>query len=486
VTALDERWRELVGAAVLGTQRRPPPPPSAADPLLLPAEPAEASLLARAAVLAVARRAAWRPTPGQNGSPPRAPGDDWPVAGPRMRRLLALLLGGRRDLLAEALQLLVDARRRVPPEQLPAVLDAGASDADLRPLVRAGGGNRGGWLAVQHEPWLYAARFADEEGIWRTGTRLERTALLTGLRERDPGRARALLEATFTSEPPTERAVFLRLLGEGLSEADEPLLERALDDRRREVRDVAASLLSRLPGSRLVERTAARLEPLLHRRRTGLEVTLPPRFDEAMARDGVAQRPPAGVGERAFWLVQQLGVVPPSHWSARLDGEPPDLLVAAARSEHGALVIRGLTDAAVRHRDAAWLETFLQLPDPPVERLIPALPTGARSPAVAELLARDAVQAAVRTRALIACPAPWDEHLGRAALAWLATRAQDQRPPDSLTRHAVLALAERLPPVVAPDLPALPSAAAWRQLDDLTSATLRLRGELRAAAADDD
>ncbi len=403
-----------------------------------------------------------------------------------MRRLLALLLAGRRDLLAEALELLAGARRRLPPEQLPAILDAGASDADLRPLVRACAGNRGGWLAAQHDPWLYAARFADEQAAWRTGTRLERTALLTGLRERDPARARELLAATFADEPPTERAVFLRLLGDGLSDGDEPLLEGALDDRRREVRDVAASLLSRLPASRLVARTAERLEPLLHRRRTGLEVTLPPRFDEAMARDGVAQRPPAGLGERGFWLVQQLGVVPPGHWTGRLDAEPAELLVAAARSEHAALVVRGLTDAAVRHQDAAWLETLLALPDPPVERLVPALPVGARGRVVAGVVSGDAVANAVRTRALVACPAPWDEDVGRAALAWLAAQAAAQHVPDSLTRHAVLALAERLPPELADELPALPSAAAWRQLDDLTSATLRLRGELHAAAADDD
>src|SRR5262249_57603392 len=65
VSGLDERWRELVGAAVLGTQRRPPPAPSEADPLEVQPEPAEASLLARAAVLAVARRAAGRPAPGE-------------------------------------------------------------------------------------------------------------------------------------------------------------------------------------------------------------------------------------------------------------------------------------------------------------------------------------------------------------------------------------------------------------------------------------
>ena len=93
----------------------------------------------------------------------------------------------------------------------------------------------------------------------------------------------------------------------------------------------------------------------------------------------------------------------------------------------------------------------------------------------------------MRSRALVACPAPWDERrVGRAALAWLAAQAAAQHVPDSLTRHAVLALAERLPPELADELPALPSAAAWRQLDDLTSATLRLRGELHAAAADDD
>ena len=46
------------------------------------------------------------------------------------------------------------------------------------------------------------------------------------------------------------RADAVRALGPGLSAADEPLLERALDDRAKSVREAAAAMLDRLPGQR--------------------------------------------------------------------------------------------------------------------------------------------------------------------------------------------------------------------------------------------
>ena len=52
--------------------------------------------------------------------------------------------------------------------------------------------------------------------------------------------------------------MFLSVLADGLSLADEPLLEAALDDRAAEVRSWAAYLLARLPGSALGQRMAER------------------------------------------------------------------------------------------------------------------------------------------------------------------------------------------------------------------------------------
>src|SRR5690348_15856749 len=95
---------------------------------------------------------------------------------------------------------------------------------------------------------------------------------------------------------------FVAMLAFGLSLADEPFLERALDDRRKEVRQQAAGLLVRLPSSALAARMLDRARDLitlgtstiLHRPR--IDVTPPDEADVAMIRDGVNPKPPAGSG----------------------------------------------------------------------------------------------------------------------------------------------------------------------------------------------
>ena len=82
--------------------------------------------------------------------------------------------------------------------------------------------------------------------------------------------------------------MFLDSLRTGLGPQDEPFLEQALADRSRNVRAVAAELLSALPGSALAARMAAA------RPRACVDVTAP-RPD---ARRGGAARVRRGDGAR--------------------------------------------------------------------------------------------------------------------------------------------------------------------------------------------
>nr|BFE69341.1 hypothetical protein GCM10020092_026420 [Actinoplanes digitatis] len=87
--------------------------------------------------------------------------------------------------------------------------------------------------------------------VWETGTGGERLAHLTRLRGTDPAAALALLESTWQTETPEDRTRFVDAIGTGLSLADDAFLDRALDDRRKGVREAALDLLRRLPGSSL-------------------------------------------------------------------------------------------------------------------------------------------------------------------------------------------------------------------------------------------
>ena len=163
-----------------------------------------------------------------------------------------MLDGGFRAVLSEWLGLVADAGRLVPPARLPGLLAAASAGAALRPATVEVTGERGRWLGGLNPAWAWAAGGADpnDTETWTTGSSAARRLLLGRLRATDPAAARDLLQSTWATETPEDRAAFVAVLATGLSVDDEPFLEAALDDRRKEVRQNAAALLWRLPESR--------------------------------------------------------------------------------------------------------------------------------------------------------------------------------------------------------------------------------------------
>jgi hypothetical protein len=184
--------------------------------------------------------------------------------------------------------------------------------------------------------------------------------------------------------------------------ADETFLEAALDDRRKEVRTVAANLLARLPESRLVGRMIERVEPLLRivpgeqrsllalkvGRKARISVGLPAACDKPMIRDGVEPKPPHGEGEKSWWLRQMVAAIPPSHWT-RTSGESVAALLEAAQSNQQwkATLVTAWTQATEAHRDAEWAEAMLSALKEPPAAALPILP-----PARQEAIVRRALE----------------------------------------------------------------------------------------------
>ncbi len=164
--------------------------------------------------------------------------------------------------------------------------------------------------------------------------------------------------------------MFLDSLRTGLSEADEPFLEQALGDRSRNVRATAAELLSALPGSALAARMAVRATACVALDRTGdapaIVVEAPLECDPGMERDGVVATPPAGRGERSWWLGQLVEAAPLGTWRGRLGGRTAEEIVAlpVADGWQGELHAAWCR-AAVRQRDAAWSRALLGSPSAP-------------------------------------------------------------------------------------------------------------------------
>ena len=189
--------------------------------------------------------------------------DSTPPCSPRAADLLKRVLRDHGDeLLAEWCDAAAEAHRRVPEALLARFLDAVTKTKDE--AVRGPGmqvaGVRGRWLAGQNPRWSVggADAAADPAETWQSGMQEERLLVLKKLRSSDPARARELVSSTWNDEPPEMRDLVVETYAIGLSMADEPFLEDALDDKRKAVRTGAAALLSRLPASRLGQRMAER------------------------------------------------------------------------------------------------------------------------------------------------------------------------------------------------------------------------------------
>ncbi|MFE3885040.1 DUF5691 domain-containing protein [Streptomyces lydicus] len=524
-----------MSAALLGTERRTPPV------AVRPGQGAAAALLDAAAVSTVRRRAALRPAPaGERPAP--APADPRPPLPPAARRRRALLLadrggGSRRgaapdltELLPQWLAAAEEYGYRAPEALLPALLDAARARTDLRPAALTLAGPRALWLSRLNAEWKFVLRGiggpADLSGDggtdgsdgpdgvrrrWEEGLFAERVALLTALRRQDPGAGLALLSTTWSTERAEDRLMFLDSLRDGLSTADEPFLEQALSDRSRNVRATAAELLSTLPGSALAARMAQRAHTSVGPDRTagapGIAVEAPHECDAGMQRDGVAPKPPAGRGERSWWLGQLVEAAPLDGWHARFGGRDAAAIVALPVADDWQTELHDAwCRAAVRQGNTDWARALLGAPGAPsraaevapagssrdLTKLLTVLPDAERARWVAEFIAAHGLSEAFRM--LGACAVPWSEPLGGAVVDALDIARDAGSYPWSFS--GVMGLAERcLDPAAADRLAPLtavtdePEGASpgsggyWSEAFQRLVGTLRLRATMRAELA---
>ena len=370
-------WQDLVTASLIGTERTgvpaagaPGSPRLAGDP---PDDPA-VLLLDRAALLTVARRGG-RPA-GNAEPPPPAEPDPAPAVSPAAGRRLARMLGGEHpDLLAEWLTAAVAQDRRVPAHLLPALLDrarrVAPSDPELRRLSAEAGGSRARWLAALNPDWTFVTAYTGtDQDAWRLGSKAQRRGYLTALRARDPGAARELITQSWELAAGPERVMFLSVMANaGLSLADEPLLEAALDERDAEVRGWAACLLARLPGSALGRRMArralgcVRIDPGVPGPHLGdrLVMNPPVQWDVAMRRDGLSPRGGGSLqqlDDRTHLLLEILARTPLGTWT-RAFGRTAEQILGLLSGPWSSVLFTGWSRAAMAQRDQEWMVALI-------------------------------------------------------------------------------------------------------------------------------
>ena len=477
----------------------------------------ERTLLLAAGAWAVYRQAGHEPAVIPE-LPSPAPEETLPACSVAAARLLEGMLNGQHAaLLPEGLALLRAAGQRMPYHLLPKALDVEAEP--IRQALLPVLGARGHWLSPRNPLWQWAGAALPEdptalEALWQCGTLPQRLAAIQRVRASDPALARRWIQDVWTSEKAEVRAPLLKAFEDGLSLDDEPFLVAALDDRAGAVRAGAALLLARLPGSALAQRAAARADAMLTATRAApvgplrLRVTPPASIDSTWQRDGIEPKPPAGMGQRAWWLLQAASMATLTHWQERFGTGPEEIISAVTNDEWEQPLLVGLAQAAVLHRAVPWAAAIW-------DRLWPradAAGTGRAHAACRGLLALMR-QAEAETRlgaivsqtpnanaagwvdVLFTRPGLWSNEFGRLVLRelrkhvaslpdspavfydyWLKAlgAAGRQLPPDCF--------AEALQPWVLPEREQW-IVHQWRQILDTFTGAIRVRRDLRACLA---
>ena len=361
-------WRDLVTASLIGTERSAVPlvaVPGVPTPADAPADPA-ASLLDRAALLTVAHRGG-RLAEQADPLPMAEPDQESTVSPAAGHRLARILSGEHPDLLAEWLSAAVSRGRLIPAHLLPALLDrtrrVSPADPEMRRLAARAGGSRARWLAGLNPDWAFVMAHAEHgDDGWRLGDKGQRRGYLAALRARDAGAARELIAAGWDAAGP-ERVMFVSVLADGLSLADEPLLEAALDDRAEDVRGWAAYLLASLPGSALGQRMAERALGCLRLARgisgERLVARPPAECDATMRRDGI--RPGAGHSQlagQADLLLNVIARTPLDTWTGEF-GRSAEQILAVPAGSWAPVLFTGWSRAAMAQRDQAWMAALI-------------------------------------------------------------------------------------------------------------------------------
>ncbi|MET9002588.1 DUF5691 domain-containing protein [Amycolatopsis sp. NPDC004169] len=420
-------WEDLVGTALLGTRRRtldPAAQPPAVQGLIAGRQDPAEQLLAAAAVLSSYRRAGRRPLHDVRPLPVAAD-DERPFVPPLARdRLGRLLAASHPDLLLEWLGIVAGTGYRVPPEALPLLAEAARTKAALRTPLAAVAGPTGAWLGQRNPDWSFLAAPAEEHAdVWQYGSLAQRRRWLAAKLAQDPDAAREALAASWKTEPADVRADFLGVLAGHVRPQDEAFLEAALTDRAAAVREQAAELLGRLPGTRYGETMAERLRPLVHRRNRVLTVALP----HGERGDGTVR------------LRTLVAAAPLSFWAEF--GPPAEVVRMTVEGCPAAVLRDSWATAALRQRDEAWAQALIGA-DPGGRTTPPLL--GVLSPAsqaatVGHLIGRLPVESFARL--VHELPRPWTKELGTALLDWIA-RQDDHR----LVSHAAVVIARAVPP----------------------------------------
>ena len=331
------------------------------------------------------------------------------------------------------------------------------------------------------------------------GGKTDRHALLRQLRHTNPALGQALVTSTWKSEAPPNRISFIRLLETGLSMADEPFLEAALDDREVQVRRKAADLLACLPESRLCQRMIANSQQLLNynpARAYQILPTFPIPINDEMVRDGITKLAEHLTGNalaraRSRQLTQIVGAIPLDYWTETWQTTPEGVLQAVRTSRWPRTLTQALALTVQRQRDVTWALALAKNSDfkAIALKIVPVL-TPEAGPQLFEQFSDELDTTlpplhkdSLLLRLLRYWPHDWD---GAMSMRWIALLAQQMaadEKPTPLMRTAVKQLARACQPGCIDEVrtamsPLIDDYSGWKTVLNELVRILRFRREM--------
>jgi len=361
-------WKELVRVALIGTDR------AKLSPELLKgleglgvdtSQDATQVLLEGASMLSLVNKTQgqlkdWK---GTLSSPSKLDSIN-PCSAKSSSHLSLILSGNYEAALSEFLSHLINNKKCIPPEMLPDLLDQCLTNPELWQKLRFTIGERGEWLIKQNSVWQ-SLTAVPQKIHWETGSKDQRITLLKHLRKKETGKVIPIIKETWEEDSLKERTDFIETLKINLSKKDETFLENCLDHNRKEIRRVAANLLTLLPNSKLGQRMFDRLKNLIilkkgAEKKLNLEISLPENNIDELIRDGIdpsAQLYKGGI--KASRLGQMVAIVPPTLWEAHFKKNTEETLQLFIQSNWSELILHALSEATIKHKNESWMEAIL-------------------------------------------------------------------------------------------------------------------------------
>ncbi|MBX9723330.1 MAG: hypothetical protein K2X81_18140 [Candidatus Obscuribacterales bacterium] len=297
--------------------------------------------------------------------------DELPYVSPTAAGHLKILFDRHEDLLPEWMALAQSYNKIVGDESIISLLRLGEKVTAYHPKIVSLIGKKGRWLAQFNPAWDYvggsSAEFEQKipelKQAWELGDAETRTYALSNIRAIDPLFALELLSSTWKVDNGEDRRRFLYTLYTNLSMEDEDFIEsNALEDKRKEVRQLAQELLSRLPNSRWSKRVRRRALECLDFAPV-FTANPPLDCDKEMQRDGVVfKSADTRLGEKAWWLSQVIAQANPRDILDEFKLNEQQLIAAFASSEWKLALRTGLESAIIKYRDIAFAKILLTTP----------------------------------------------------------------------------------------------------------------------------